>query len=70
MKLVVVLKSGETLAYSDADVEERSGSCRIRITRDGVAIDSLNGGDVQRWFVESLDGSSLSGDGPHAWHAG
>jgi hypothetical protein len=52
-RLVVVLKSGETLAYSDADVEERSGSCRIRIKRDGVAVDSLNNGDVERWFIES-----------------
>ena len=52
-KLIVVLKSGESLAYSDADVEERSGSCRIRIKRDGVAVDSLNSGDVERWFVES-----------------
>lgn len=56
-KLIVVLKSGGTLAYSDADVEERSESCRIRIKRDGVAVDSLNSRDVERWFIESLDGS-------------
>ena len=60
-KLIVILKTGETLAYSDADVEERSGSCRIRIKRDGVPIDNLNSADVQRWFIESLHTRDTAG---------
>jgi hypothetical protein len=51
-KLMVVLKTGEMLTYSDAEVEERSGSCRIRITRQGASIDSLDTADVERWFIE------------------
>jgi hypothetical protein len=53
MRLVVVLKTGEKLAYSDAEVEERPGSYRVRITREGVLLDSLNALDVDRWFRES-----------------
>ena len=51
-KLMVVLKTGELLTYTDAEVEERSGSCRIRITRQGASVDSLDTADVERWFVE------------------
>jgi hypothetical protein len=52
-KLMVVLKTGELLTYTDAEVEERSGSCRLRILRQGASIDSLDTADVERWFLES-----------------
>jgi hypothetical protein len=53
-KLMVVLKTGEMLTYTDAEVEERSGSCRIRIKRHGAPVDSLDTADVERWFIESV----------------
>ena len=52
MKLFVVLRTGVVLAYSDAEAEQRPGSYRLRITREGVLLDSLNALDVDRWFTE------------------
>jgi len=52
MKLFVVLRTGVVLAYSDAEAEQRPGSYRLRIMREGVLLDSLNALDVDRWFTE------------------
>ena len=53
-KLTVILKTGEVMTYSDAEVEERSGSCRLRVQRDGMPLDSFQSEDVERWFLEPL----------------
>ena len=51
----MVLKSGEAFTYSDAEVEIGPGNYRVRIRRDGAAIDSFSAADVERWFVETPD---------------
>lgn len=52
-KLIVILKTGEALRYSDAEVTTGSGGYRIAVTRDGARIDSFAPEDVKdvtQWY--------------------